>query len=93
MKHYKIVKKTFYSLEKNSELKEDSVYRPYIKHWLFGWIQLTNKTMLSDGSISIGSEVAFKHLENCEKFIHAYHKYYNKMNTYTIETVEKLNLE
>ena len=53
MKHYKIVKKTFYSLEKNSELKEDSVYRPYIKHWLFGWVQLTNKSMFSDGSISI----------------------------------------
>ena len=49
--------------------------------------------MFSDGSTSIGSDVAFKHLENCENFIHAYHKYYDKMNTYTIETVKKIDLE
>lgn len=92
MKHYKIVKKTFYSLEKDGELHEESVYKPYIKRW-FWWFQLSNQTMFNDGSTSMNSDVAFKHLENCEKFIHAYHKYYNKMNTYTVETVLKLNLE
>lgn len=93
MKHYKIVKKTFYSLNKNGELEEKSVYRPYIKHWLFGWVQLSNKMMFDDGSTSIDSEVAFDYIENCEKFIHAYHKYHDKMNTYTIETVKKIDLE
>jgi hypothetical protein len=92
MKHYKIVKKTFYSLGKDSELHSESVYKPYIKWW-FWWIQLSKKVMFDDGSTSIGSEVAFKNYENCEKFIYAYHKYYNKMNTYTIETVKKIDLE
>ena len=93
MKHYKIIKKTFYSLEKDGELHSESLYKPYIKCW-FGWKQLSNQTMFSDGSTStFGSDVAFKHLENCEKFIHAYHKYYNKINTYTIETVKKIDLE
>jgi len=93
MKHYKIVKKTFYSLEKDGTLHTDSVYRPYIKHWLFGWIQLSHKLMFNDGSTSMDHEVAFNNIENCEKFIHAYHKYYDKMNTYTIETVKRIDLE
>jgi len=92
MKHYKIVKKTFYSLEKDGELHSESVYKPYIKRW-YGWAQLSNQTMFNDGRVSIGSDVAFKNYENCEKFIHAYHKYYDKMNTYTIENVKRIDLE
>jgi len=87
MTTYKIEKKTFYGINKNGEINEESLYRPYVKHW-WGWEQLKEYNMYNDGSISLGSGVAFKYIENAEKFIQGYHKNRHKIGTYTIETVE-----
>lgn len=87
MTEYKIEKKTFYGIDKNGEINEESLFRPYIKRW-WGWEQLKEYSMHSDGSNSFGLEVAFKHIENAENFIRGYHKNRHKIGTYTIKTVE-----
>lgn len=90
MTHYKIVKKTYYGINDRGEILEDSLYRPYIRVWPF-WIQLSTKQMHHDGSNPIGTEVAFKHIEDAEHFIMMYHKNKKKIGSYKLETVEYIN--
>lgn len=91
MKHYKIVKKTFVSIDKHGSVEENSTFIPYVKV-MWWWVHLNTNAMYSCGYIST-SDTGFSSLENCEEFILKYHKYYNKIGKYTIETIKKIDLE
>lgn len=90
MKHYKIVKKTFYGLNKEG-LTESSYFIPFIKVG-FWWERIKQYHMYSCGYVS-DSDVGFSSLERAEDFIKKYHKYHNKVGKYSLEVVEKLDLE
>lgn len=93
MKHYKIVKKTFYGIDRYGELTEKSKFKCYQK---IGWIWniMNAYSMSNSGSTYItGDEVAFDTIEEAENFIKGYHKCHNKINKYIIETVKKIDLE
>ena len=94
MTHYKIVKKTYYGIDKTGEISEESKFRPYKRYlWLF-WTQLQTYSIFSDGStVCAGSNIAFDILEDAEIFIHKYHANKHKVGTYTLETIEKINLK
>ena len=90
MKHYKIVKKTFYGLNREG-LTESSYFIPFKKVG-FWWERIKDYHMYSCGFIS-DSDIGFDSLERAEDFIKRYHKYRNKVGTYSLEVVEKIDLE
>ena len=91
MKHYKIIKKTFVSIDTYGNVEEKSTYLPYIKKFWW-WVRLNATEMYNTGFIR-SSDTGFHSLENCEEFILKYHKYHNKIGKYTVETVKKIDLE
>ena len=91
MKHYKIVKKTFVTIDEYGNVEEKSTYIPYMKV-MWWWEHITLPSMYSSGFVT-SSDAGFKSLEKCEEFVYIYHKYHNKIGTFTIETVKKIDLE
>ena len=90
MKHYKIVKKTFYGI--NGEgLTENSYFIPFKKVG-FWWERIKEHHMYSCGSIS-DLDIGFDFLEQAENFIKEYHKYRNKVGKYSLEVIEKIDLK
>ena len=90
MKHYKIVKKTFYGLNREG-LTESSYFIPFKKVGIF-WERIKEYHMYSCGFIS-DSDIGFNSLERAEDFIKRYHEYRNKVGTYSLEVVAKIDLE
>lgn len=94
MKHYKIVKKTFYGISQYGDINEQVKFRPYVKVLGLFWEQLQTYRIFNDGStMCSGSSVAFDSLEAAEKFVHQYHKVHDKVGSYTIETVSRIDLD
>ena len=93
MKHYKIVKKTFYGINHHAELTEKSKFKCYQKIGWF-WFRMNAYSMSPSGStFSCEDEVAFDTIEQAERFIRMYHLASNKIGKYTIETIKKIDLE
>jgi hypothetical protein len=90
MKHYKIIKKTFVSLNEHG-VSENSTYIPYQKIGLF-WFKLNTCEMYSCGFVHT-NDTGFKNLEECEDFIKTYHKYHDKVGKYTVETIKTIDLK
>lgn len=94
MKHYKITKKTFYGINNNGDLTAQVKFKPYKRVLWFFWSQLKTAEMYYDASKFVRSiNVAYKSIEEAENFIHKYHEIRDKVNSYTIETVVKINLK
>jgi len=94
MKHYKITKKTFYGINNNGDFTEQVKFKPYKRVLWFFWSQLKTAEMYHDASKFVSSiDVAYNSIKEAENFIHKYHKIRDKVNNYTIETVEKINLK
>lgn len=94
MKHYKITKKTYYGIDDNGDLTEQVKFKPYKRVLWFFWSQLKTAAMYCDASSFVRSiHVAYNNIEEAESFIHKYHKIRDKVDSYTIETVEKINLK
>ena len=91
MKHYKIVKKTFVTIDEYGNVDEKSTYIPYMKV-MWWWEHITLPEMYSSGFVT-SSDTGFRSLEKCEEFVHIYHKYHNKIGKFTIETIKKIDLE
>ncbi len=90
MKHYKIVKKTFYGFDKEG-LIESSYFLPFKKVG-FWWKRIKQYHTYSCGFMT-DLDIGFNSLKQAEDFIKRYHEYRNKVGKYSLEVVEKLDLE
>lgn len=91
-KAYLIKQQSTCTITSNGIITNESQFMCYERTW-FGWKQLKQIQVFSDGQIIKGCGLTFKSEEAATEFIHNYHKNKNKIGKYTIDKVKMIKLE